>query len=384
MKCTETVLQELREVEFSAVTKQCIYLNHAASSPLPLRSANTLRQCADLRQNRHRAYIEGTYEVDLVPLQVKLSTMLQCDVDEIGFVPSATDGIATIANGIDWKPGDNVIVPECDFPGLIYPWLNLAHRGVQVRFCSAPAGIFDVEALISEITPATRVIAVSHVQWASGHKIDLSVLGRVCRERGILTVVDAAQSLGTQSLDVKSARIDVLVSCAFKFLLGIPGVAVLYVDREALPSIHPDHVGFLSVQRPLDLQFTWLPGTQRFLAGSVDETALSVLDSSLNLLFEVGIDAIQQHTAGLLARLDTGLKTLGVICRSSPLTQHRSSILAFTTGAVQRDEMLLAYLLNRNIIVSLRSCGIRVAPHCYNSDAEMELLLEAVRNGIAA
>ena len=365
------------------MTQQCVYLNHAASCPLPLRSANVLRRCADLRQNRHRAYIDGTHEYDFVPLQVKLSTMLQCDMDEIGFVPSVTDGIATIANGIDWKPGDNVVIPDCDFPGVIYPWLNLARRGVQVRFCSAPGGIFNVEALIAEMTPTTRAVAVSHVQWASGYKIDLSVLGRVCRERGILTVVDAAQSLGTQPLDVKAARIDVLVSCAFKFLLGIPGVAVLYVDREALSSINPDHVGFLSVQNPLDLELTWLPGTQRFLAGSVDEIALSVLDSSLSLLLELGIPTIQRHTADLLMRLDSGLKKLGVIVRSSPLPQHRSSILAFTTGKVRRDEMLLAYLLNREIIVGLRPCGIRVAPHCYNSSADIDRLLEEVRAGIA-
>jgi selenocysteine lyase/cysteine desulfurase len=253
---------------------------------------------------------------------------------------------------------------------------------VEVRFCPTPGGHIDIGALLSRVTSTTRAIALSHVQWTNGFKVDLEPLGRFCREQGILSIVDAIQSLGVQPIDVRSAPIDVLVSGCFKWLLGIPGMALLYVSREALARFHPDRAGTESVVSHDSLDLAWRGDSLRFLVGSLNEPALCVLAPSVELLQELGIPQIQAHTAALVDRIDTGLQNLGLSITSSPLPEHRSSILSFTTGSRAQDDRLVRRLLDRNVITGLRPSGVRVAPHFYNTVSDVDALLDAVKCSI--
>lgn len=375
-------IERIRITEFAGVS-ECVYLNHASSSPLPHRSANALRDYAHGRRQRHKQYKSLGEEFDLTPLRCILAEMLHCDFREIGFVPSTCDGLAAAANSIDWRPGDNVVVPQSDYPGLLYPWLNLARRGVEVRFCPTSSGYIDLDTLLERVNPATRAIALSHVQWTNGFKVDLGRLGRFCRDRGILSIVDAIQSLGAQELNLRTAQIDVLCAGSFKWLLGIPGVAVLFVSSNSVEQLHPDRPGRHSVTYVDGLEFTWQQDALRFLVGSVNEAALCVLQRSVELLVELGVEAIQAHTDSLLNRLETGLRDIGLTVTSFRQSEHRSSILSFTTGSLGTDQQLLRWLLDQNVIVCLRSAGIRVAPHFYNTPADIDTLLAALRQGLS-
>lgn len=378
-------LEHLRRVEFP-LTSECAFLNHAASSPVPKRSADVLRRYADRQQHRHLRYRPGAQEHDLETLRRILAETINCDSSEVTFVPSTSDGVGIVANTVDWRPGDNVVLPECEYTGVVYPWLNLIRRGVEVRMTPAPNGQVDMDALIERIDGRTRVVSISHVEWTSGYRCDVGRLGRLCRPRGILFVVDAIQSLTVTPVDVQEMGADVLVAGCYKWLLGIPGTAVMYVRRDAMPSLLPDRAGQAGVKTSMVARpdLVWKEDAMRYQVGSDSTAALLALESSLGLLLESGVERTHAHITALLDRLIPGLARLGMTITSSLAPGTRSTILSFTTGDAARDETLHRRLLEKNVIVSLRPHGIRVAPHLYNSPEDADALLAALKNAPAA
>src|SRR5581483_3673544 len=309
-------LEAYREIEFP-LSKEWVYLNHAASSPLPRRCYDALCQYGEARVRRSEAYANGNIDYDITHIRTRLGDLLNCDANDVGFVPSTCDGLAAIANSVDWRPGDNVVIPECDFQGVHHAWLNLARRGVEVRSVRMPNGFVEMDALFASVTSKTRAISISHVQMHNGFKIDIGALGQFCRERGIHSVVDAIQSVGVEPIDVTAANIDVLVFGAYKFLMGIPGIAVLYINRRVLDQLHPDRGGKLNVAFSESGAPTWADGPLRYQVGSLNEAALWVLDRSLDLLLTVGVDEIKSHVSSLVNRLDRELRKVGVQVTSS-------------------------------------------------------------------
>lgn len=325
-------------------------------------------------------YRPGAQEHDLGPLRRSLAETINCDPSEITFVPSTSDGVGIVANAVDWRSGDNVVLPECEYPGVVYPWLNLARRGVEARMTPAPNGQVDMDALIERIDGRTRVVSISHVEWTSGYRCDVGRLGRLCRPRGILLVVDAIQSLSVTPVDVKEMGADVLVAGCYKWLLGIPGTALMYVRRDAMPSLPPDRAGQAGVKTSMVARpdLVWKEDAMRYQVGSEATAALLVLESSLGLLLESGIERTHAHITELLDRLIPGLARLGMTITSSLAPGTRSTILSFTTGDSARDEALHRRLLERNVVVSLRPHGIRVSPHVYNAPEDADALLRAI------
>lgn len=370
----------LRSCEFP-LASECAYLNHAASSPLPRRSAEALRRYAETRLRPDLRYRAGTPGHDSGPLRRALADAINCDPSEIGFVPSTSDGVGIVANAIDWRAGDNVVLPECEYPGVVYPWLNLTRRGVEARMVPAPLGHVDYDTLAGFIDGRTRALSVSHVEWSSGFRVDVERLGQLCRQRGILFVVDAIQSLGVTPVDVKAMQADVLVAGCYKMLMGIPGTAVLYVNREAMPNLLPDRAGQESVKTPmLDRpELVWKDDAHRYQVGSESLAALYVLESSLGLLLEAGVARTHAHILGLLDGLAAGLHARGLTVTSSLAPGARSTIVSFTSGGAEKDAALHRHLLEREVIVSLRPYGVRVSPHLYNTLEDIDRLLGAVR-----
>ena len=377
-------LDYLRTHEFP-LTAECAFMNHAGSSPLPQRSADALKHYADRAQAKHSRYVAGAPDHDCEPLRRTLADAINCEPSEITFVPSTCDGVSIAAGGIDWRPGDNVVLPECEYPGAVYPWLNLVRRGVEVRLTPAPLGQVDLEAAISRIDSRTRAVSISHVEWSSGYLVDVVHLGRLCRPRGILLVVDAIQSLGVTRVDVQEMQADVLVAGCYKWLLGIPGVAVMYVRRDVMPRLLPDRAGQEGVKtsmlaRP---ELVWKDDAMRYQVGGDCTAALVVLESSLELLLGSGVEQTHSHILGLLDRLIAGLQRAGLTITSSLAPEERSTILSFTTGDATRDEALHKSLLAQNVITSLRPHGIRVAPHVYNAPDDIDALLRGLRSTAA-
>jgi selenocysteine lyase/cysteine desulfurase len=370
-------LQEggLAPEEFTGV-RTAAYLNHAASSPLPRRSAAAVAKYLANRQEVHRLYQAGAQDYDANPLRAKLGRLLGAPVESLTFVPTTSDGIVAAVDGLDWRPGDNVVCPANDYPTTLYAALDLARRGAEVRQAPVREHL-DLNALLGLIDGRTRAVIVSHVHWQTGHRIDLERLSAACRAAGALSVIDAIQSIGAIPIDLRKVPVDVLAAGGYKWLMGIPGAAVLYVAPERLPTIRPDRAGWMSMANSVFDQpaIAWKPDASRFQVGGQADPALVALDRSVDLLLEVGVAAIQRHVTGLLDRLLAGLLGTGLHCRSSLVPEHRSTLVCLTTGDQDRDDRLTRALVARGVIVAHRGPGIRVAPHLHNRPSDIDRFL---------
>lgn len=376
MRVTPT-LQGL-DAEFPLV-HSAAYLNHAASSPLPHRSAEALRRYAADRERLFHLYQAGRQDYDTRALEAKLGRLIGAAPGSVAFVPTTTDGVSGILNGIDWRPGDNVLVPANEFPGVLYACLNLARRGVEVR--SVPVDHhLELESLFARADDRTRAVAVSHVHWQTGHRIDLARFANQCRAVGALSVVDAIQSVGVVPIDVTAAGVDVLVAGTYKWLMAIPGAALLYVSESALAAVVPDRAGWTGMETSVHglPNLEWARGAARFSVGGRPDPVLIVLEQSVDLLLDLGVGAIAAHTGMLIDRLVAGAAEAGLVVRSSLEPAHRSAIVSVTTGDSSRDDTVARHLAERDIIVARRGSGIRVSPHCHNTTGHIDRLLEAL------
>jgi len=370
----------IREQEFPAAGES-VYLNHAASSPLPVRSVRSLQRYSAMRERPYQLYQAGQEELDLEPVRSRLATLLNCESGEIGLVPSTSDGMAMAMNSLSWQRSQNLILARGEYPGVVYACQNMAQRGIEVRHVACEPGRMDLDAILKTVDAGTRAIAISHVHWISGFKAKIELLGQHCRDHDITLIVDAIQSLGAQNIDVRQMKVDVLVAGAFKWMLGIPGVAVLFIDHKTLPRLNPDRAGWMSMKtmkaRPPELP--WHDDALRFSAGSCCDCALMALQKSVELILEVGVSEIEARIRRLNDRLADGVQESGFEVVSCMEPAHRSSILNISAGTPEQNEELQRRLLEKGIIVSLRGRSIRVAPHFYNTPEEIDRLVEACR-----
>jgi selenocysteine lyase/cysteine desulfurase len=299
-------------------------------------------------------------------------------------VPTTTDAIAGTINSIDWRAGDNIVVPANEFPGVMYPCLHLAARGVEARQVPVDAHA-DLDRVLAAIDGRTRAVAISHVHWQTGHRLDLERLGAECRARGVLSIVDAIQSVGAVPVDVAKAAVDVLAAGADKWMMAMPGAAILYVSPQFLARTVPDragHVGMAvgsnAVAGPPRIQ--WAEGARRFQVGGPINASLTALEHSVDLLLEIGVPTIFAHVSTLIDHLAANAERVGLHLKSDLRAPHRSTFVSVTTGKADRDERLVKALVAQRVIVGVRGPGIRVAPHLHNSIDDIDRFLTLARD----
>ena len=173
--------------------------------------------------------------------------LINADRDEIAFINSTTQGIGLIAEGFPWRDGDNVVTAADEYPSNLFPWMNLASRGVDVRQVPSRDGRIWLEDLVAAIDRSTRVLAISHVEFATGFRNDLDALAEICQARGVALFVDAIQGLGPHRIDVRQTPIDFLAADGHKWLLGPEGAGFLFVRRDWIDRLRPIGVGWHSV-----------------------------------------------------------------------------------------------------------------------------------------
>jgi selenocysteine lyase/cysteine desulfurase len=174
----------------------------------------------------------------------QFARLINGDVDEVAFVKNTSEGISIVANGLDWKPGDNVVIPDIEFPANVYPWWNLKRLGVETRMVEAKGGRVLFDDLTEQIDKRTRVVSVSSVECKSGFRNDLNRIGAFCKENNILFCVDAIQSLGVLEMDVKRDNIDFLSADGHKWMLSVEGLGGFYISKNVLEQIYPITVGW--------------------------------------------------------------------------------------------------------------------------------------------
>lgn len=363
------------------VTERAIYLNHAAVSAPPTPTINAIQsQLADVSTNgsvNFRAWLAVKEKA-----RALVAAMLGARSEQVAFMRNTSDGLSTVANGLAWQAGDNLVTFVGEFPSNLYPWLRLRDAlGVEVRLAKERDGRVDLDELISLIDHRTRIVAISQVQFASGFRADLERLGRAARVHDALLVVDVIQSLGVIPIDVEAELIDVAAAACHKWLLTPEGVGLLYLSDRARERIQPTLVGWTSVPDPDDYgnhEQGWSAGTLAWESGTAPISLIHGLHASLVLLNEVGVSQIQAHLARLTDHLCDQLQGRDYRVVSSRLSGEKSQIVCIqhTAGFSALD--LYAHLKKQNVITAPRVDRLRISPHFYNTQAEIVELLTAL------
>jgi len=361
------------------VTRRFAYFNHAGVSPMPLPVYRELKAFMDdALQNgsvNYKRWLETVEDTRRL-----LASMINARPDEIAFVKNTTHGILIAANGIRWKSGDNVIITEAEFPANVYPWLNLARRGVETRFARQRDGRIPFEEIERLVDDRTRVISISFVEFVTGYRNDLKRIGELCRDRDIIFVVDAIQGMGALEIDVKGCNVDILSSDAHKWLLGPEGVACFYCSRERLDDIENVNVGWMSVideSDYLNYDLTQKPDARRFEEGSYNMLGIHALHAAVRMLTEIGISNIERRILSLTDMLAQGLREKGYRIISPMGEGERSGILTFCSDRFSSGE-LVKMLFENGVVTAHRSGYVRVSPHFYNSEDEIQKLLDLI------
>lgn len=309
--------------------------------------------------------------------------LINADPTEIAFMKNTTQGILIAANGVDWRAGDNVVTTAVEFPANVYPWWCLKERyGVQTRMVPERAGRIHVEDIASAIDERTRVVTISHVEFASGFRNDIQALGEICREHDVWFVVDAIQSLGAIEVDVQSCNVDILAADGHKWLLAPEGAAIFYCADEKRERLINTNVGWASVVNPRDFlnyDLKQKPDATRFEEGSYNSVGLYGLKAAIELLLDIGISVIKARILELTAHLIAGLEAKGYRVVTPRANSERAGIVIFESDRHTPTEIYES-LYAENIITAERGSGVRVSPHFYNTISEIERLLEVLPN----
>ena len=362
------------------VTETYIYMNHAGVAPLSRRVRDAM---SDFITD---ATIHGAVHADdwaeaAEACRVAAAQLINANATEIAFMKNTTQGILIAANGIDWREGDNVVTTAVEFPANVYPWWCLKERyGVRTHMVPERNGRIYVEDIAAAIDERTRVLTISHVEFASGFRNDIAALGELCRERDIWFVVDAIQSLGVIEVDVKSCNVDILAADGHKWLLAPEGAAIFYCADERQEQLINTNVGWASVVNPRDFlnyDLTQKPDATRFEEGSYNSVGLYGLKAAIDLLHDIGIRDIERYVLELTARLIAGLKAKGYRVVTPNRDAQRAGIVIFESEQHTPTE-IYEMLYTGNIITAERGSGVRVSPHFYNIASEIERLLEVL------
>lgn len=363
------------------VTRRWAFFDHAAVAPLTARAHFALLDYAiDLAENgdvHERAWLDRIEKVRRLAAR-----LLNADPLDIAFIKNTSEGIGIVAEGFPWQTGDNVVTLEEEYPANIYPWLNLSTRGVEVRRVASRGNRILIDDIVAALDARTRIFSVSSVEFGSGFRNDLDVLGRLCRERGIYFFVDAIQSLGVFPLDVQATPIDFLAADGHKWLLGPEGAGIFFIRRELVDKLHPVGVGWNSVIGARDfsrIDFRLKPHAGRWESGSLNVAGTSALGASLELLLDIGIENIAQRVLELTDYLCARAADAGLTVFSSRLSAERSGIVSLVPK--QGDiRALVRRCREQGIVINQRAGRLRVSPHCYNTQEEIDRLLATLLN----
>lgn len=362
------------------VKDELIYLNHAAVCPIPRRTAAAV--CAMAGEYRDRGSWDYPHIMEVVRRgRERLADLIGAKAHEVAYVKNTTAGLMLAAESIPFREGDSVVVAEIEFPANVYPWLNLRRKGVEVRTIEAGEGrLLTLDDYCEACDESTRAIAASWVQYSTGQRIDVAGLAQIAREVGAYLVVDAIQGLGALQADVGEMGADIVCADGHKWLLSVEGCGLMYVADRVIGDLDPFWRGWTSVPDPLDFGAHDQPARDdalRFEEGSGNILGSAALDASAGLLLEVGPAEVERRVSALTDALIERLQAIG--CEiASPLEPHRRSGIVCFRVPGRDPEAVVARLAEEKIAAASRMDVVRLSPHFYNDEEEIEKAVETI------
>jgi selenocysteine lyase/cysteine desulfurase len=363
------------------ITERAIYLNHAAVSPPPITTIRAVEaQLKDVYENGSANFRNWLAEKEQA--RGLLANLLGARPEQVAFMRNTSDALSTVANGLNWRAGDNIVTFSHEFPSHIYPWLRVRDAfGVEVRMCEERGGGIDFAELSSLIDYNTRIVAISHVQYASGFCMNLERLGRVARQHDALFVVDSIQALGVVPTDVEAEFIDVAAGASHKWLLAPEGVGYLFLSDRARERIQPTLVGWVSVPNPDDyfnFEQGWNRGALAWETGTGPTALIHGFKASLELLTRFGVQNAAHYLEELTDDLCERLRAKRYEVVSSRAPGEKSQIVCIRPPEGLSAMALYHQLNAKQIVTAPRAGRLRIAPHFYNTHAEVVTFVEAL------
>jgi selenocysteine lyase/cysteine desulfurase len=311
----------------------------------------------------------------------RAAVLVGARADRVAYVQNTSYGISLVALGLDWRAGDNVVVPALEFPSNLLAWKALARRGIAVRQLDSHDGRVTADAVRGAIDDRTRIVAVSHVQFYSGYRVDLAALAAVCRAHDALLVVDGTQSVGALTVDMRGDSVDVVVVSAHKWMLGPLGIGFMALSDRAFERIMPPVVGWLSVNEPFAFrrELDLLPDARRFEPGTENAAGIYGLAERLRQIDALGIDRIEATVLALTRRVVERAEAAGLDVRNPTGSGELSGISLLRRHGVA-PEALYAAIEAAGITASLRNGAVRISPHYYNTPDEIDQIIDVLRS----
>jgi selenocysteine lyase/cysteine desulfurase len=359
-----------------------IYLNHAAVSPWPRRTCQAVEQFAHENMTcgsmRYLTWLETESQ-----LRHSIQQLINApSSQDIALLKNTSEALSVVAYGLDWRANDNVVISNEEFPSNRIVWESLQSQGVEVKMAELTVpNRSPEEALISLCDNNTRILSISSIQYASGLRLDLPVLGQYCRDNKILFCVDAIQSVGAVAFDVQQANIDFAMADGHKWMLGPEGLAFFYSSEHAREHLKLNQYGWHMVKHMGEFDrkdWSIAPDSRRFECGSPNTLGIHALNASISLLLEVGIETvestIQQRISDIINFLQTYEHTTLL---SNPEPSRLGGIVTFQPVS-QSAEVLYKRLTDHQVACAMRGGGIRFSPHFYTPRDKIQLALEMV------
>ncbi len=363
------------------VADEWAYFDHAAVAPIPNPAAEAM-----VRWTREAAEFGGAlwlkWKGARESLRALAARLVGAEIDEIALVRSTTEGINLVAEGFPWQPGDNVVTLADEFPSNLYPWMNQARRGVETRRVETDDGRVDLNRLAEACDGRTRIISISWIGYASGWRNDLAAVAEIAHRHGALFFLDAIQGLGAFPLDVRRTPIDFFAADGHKWLLGPEGAGLFYIRREHLERIQPIGVGWNSVAQASDfshIELKFKDSAARFEGGSSNMVGFAGLGASLELLMSLDIAAIGERILELTDLACHRLVEAGATIAIHRDNQDRSSGIVLFAWPGRDPQSVRRQLLDRKVLVSCRAGKLRISPHAYCNEADIDRLVDELR-----
>jgi len=365
--------------KFPYLDNGIIYFNHAATGPF---SSLVVNRLTNLLKGKSESQIDDYDSFLKVAEETKrlLAELINCNVDRIAFIDNTSNGLNILAQSIEWKKGDSILLNDIEFPANVYPFLNLKRIGVEVDFVKSENGIVTADQIINSIKPETKLVSVSFVQFLSGYKVDLEKIGNYCRANNIIFSVDGIQGIGAMRIDVKKYKIDFLSCGTQKWLLGMQGLAFIYVDEEFQKKMIPVNVGWLSVENAwnlLNYKMDLKTSANVFQGGTLNSFGIYAFNTSLKLFKDFGFDKIQSEVLSNSKYFISRLKSVGQNCVLESLSDE--GLAGIVTIKPKDPEKLFEKLEDKKIFCSLREGLIRFAPHFYNTHHDIDKVVEELQ-----
>lgn len=376
------LLTDPQRRELFPVTAEWAYLNNAYRGPISAAAATVAKAYID-SLSRHGVTAWADWQRTWDETHNEFAALINAQAAEVQLLPNATEAFTRVTLGMDWRPGDHALAFERDYPGVVRPLLALRRFGVQVTLLPEPPdGLRRAADLLAAITPRTRLVAASWVDFRTGLKLNVAELAAGCRKRGVFCAIDAVQAIGAMPVDAAAVGADAMTFASRKFLNGLDALGALYVRHDMIEALPPHSLGTYSVEQPFDFERVeqpLAPGARRYMLGAPAMPQVAALQAALRIQESFGREKLWAATASLAAGVRERAKAEGYAAYGYDWPGDcQSHIVSLRAGVRLAVAGLAERLEKAKVTASVRHGILRVSPHWYNTQADIDRLFQAL------